>query len=73
MELGSTREVPGVTRPLVSREVRSDGADVCGKGFDASDIEFLGNVTAAATKTGARTTWRINYAWNSVAPVKYQV
>ena len=41
MELGSTREVPGVTRPLVSREVRSDSADVCGQGSDASDIEAI--------------------------------
>ena len=41
LELGSTREVPGVTRPLVSRGVRSDGADVCCKGSDASDIEAI--------------------------------
>ena len=48
LDLGSTREDPGTSRPLVSRGVRSDGADACVKGSDAP--ESYGKLTAAATK-----------------------
>ena len=43
LDLGSTREDPGTSRPFVTRGVRSEGPDVCGL---CSDEEDLANETS---------------------------